>query len=264
MIVNRARTTVTTSRATALGQAPCSSPSPTRIVLERLDEAHRGIRRGEEADDRQAELRHGQEPARLVEQAPDAARAGAALVDELLDPAAPDRDEGDLGGDEEAFEQGQQDQDEDVEHQPDHVGVTLARPVVGVPARRGSGAAGSGWARVAHPGRHPDRELAGRDVLRDDRAGAGLRVVADRQRRAEHRVDAEEDPLADRRPVLRAAVVVGRDRAGADVRLRRRARRRRDSSCGAASRRARGGCSSARRSCRPPRPGPRASPAGGG
>ena len=36
----------------------------------------------------------------------DAPGAAVALVDELLDPAAPDRDEGDLGGDEERLERG--------------------------------------------------------------------------------------------------------------------------------------------------------------
>ena len=56
--------------------------------------------------------------------------------------------------------------------------------------------------------------------MRDHGAGARLAVVAQRHRRAEHRVDAQEHPLADRGPVLPDAVVVGGDGAGAHVRVR--------------------------------------------
>ena len=54
----------------------------------------------------EAELADGEEAARVVEQAPHAPRAGPALVHELLDAAAPDRHQGDLGGDEERLERG--------------------------------------------------------------------------------------------------------------------------------------------------------------
>ena len=124
------------------------------------------------------ELGDGEEPARLVEQAPDAPGARPALVDELLDAAAPDRDERDLGGDEEPFEQRQEDDDDEL----NQCGV--------MPAPSSGGGFGRG-SRIR--ARDADRELAGRHVLRDDRAGAGPGVVAERDRRAEHRVDAEED-----------------------------------------------------------------------
>src|SRR3954468_21492760 len=63
-----------------------------------------------------------------------------------------------------------------------------------------------------------DRERPGRDVVRDDRAGAGVRLVADRHRRDERGVDRRADVRADRRAVLVAPVVVGGDRGGAEVR----------------------------------------------
>src|SRR3954449_12195757 len=56
------------------------------------------------------------------------------------------------------------------------------------------------------------------DVLGDDRSGAGVRLVADRDRRDERRVDRRADVGADRRAVLGAAIVVGGDRGGAEVR----------------------------------------------
>ena len=74
--------------------------------------------------------------------------------------------------------------------------------------------------RLADPRRHADDELARRHVTGDDRARPGPRLVAQGHRRAEHRVDAQEHALADRRAVLRRPVVVGRDRARAHVRVR--------------------------------------------
>ena len=65
--------------------------------------------------------------------------------------------------------------------------------------------------------------------------GAGPRALADLDGRDEHRVDAQE--RVRRRSVVRcfvAAVPVGGDRAGADVRAVADRRRRRGSSCGAA------------------------------
>ena len=106
----------------------------------------------------------------------------------------------------------------------DGVARGLARP-----RRRAGGWSGGGGSSararldrpwVADPGRDADRELARRDVARDDGAGAGLRPVAERDRSTEHRVDAEEDALADLGVVLADAVVVGGDRARPDVRPR--------------------------------------------
>jgi len=85
-------------------------------MLQALCEIDRGEGRCEEADDGQAELGYRQEPAGIVEQPADPTGARRALLDELLDPAPPNRDEGDLRCDEESLEQGQQDDDEDVEH----------------------------------------------------------------------------------------------------------------------------------------------------
>src|SRR5258708_8291337 len=64
-----------------------------------------------------------------------------------------------------------------------------------------------------------DAERAVGHVLGDRRAGRGVGVVADRDRRDERGVDAAVDAAADPRPVLGAAVVVGRDRARAEVRV---------------------------------------------
>src|SRR5258706_4655861 len=98
--------------------------------------------------------------------------------------------------------------------------MTSSSPSGRFTERSRGGPVGRGFlARLANPCRNADRELPRGDVLRDDGAGAGSGIVADRERRPEHRVDAEEDPLADRRPMLALAVEVGGDRPGADVRL---------------------------------------------
>src|SRR5947209_19036947 len=64
-----------------------------------------------------------------------------------------------------------------------------------------------------------DPEGAGGYVLGDHRSGGRVCVVADRHRSDERRVDARLDSRADRRAVLAGAVVVGRDRARAQVRV---------------------------------------------
>src|SRR5690606_19289524 len=63
--------------------------------------------------------------------------------------------------------------------------------------------------------------LAGRHLAAalHDRAGAGHRAVAHLARRHEHGAAADEGVVADHGAVLVLAVVVGGDRAGADVRL---------------------------------------------
>ena len=75
-----------------------------------------------------------------------------------------------------------------------------------------------------------DPEGAVRDVLADHRAGASVSAVADADRSDERGVDRDSRTFPDLRPVLVPAVVVGGDRAGAEVgpgRRRRRRRRRR-------------------------------------
>ena len=63
-------------------------------------EGDRGDRGRQEADERDRDLDDRQEPARILDEAADAGRAPAALVDELVHAAAADRHQGDLGGDE--------------------------------------------------------------------------------------------------------------------------------------------------------------------
>src|SRR4051794_41535773 len=60
-------------------------------------------------------------------------------------------------------------------------------------------------------------ESARRHVVGDHRAGGGVGVVAHADRCDEGRVDRDADVAPDRRAVLRPPVVVGGDRAGADV-----------------------------------------------
>ncbi len=67
-----------------------------------------------------AELGDGEEPARVVDQPADTASARVALLDELVDPAAPDGDERDLGRDEERLEDGQEDQEQDLDEREAH------------------------------------------------------------------------------------------------------------------------------------------------
>ena len=56
----------------------------------------------------ETQLGDRQEAARVVEEAPNAPRPGPSLVDELLDAAPSERDEGNLPGDEEAFQDRQE------------------------------------------------------------------------------------------------------------------------------------------------------------
>ena len=132
--------------------------------------------------------------------------AAVALLDELLDAAAPDRDEGDLGGDEEALEERQDDDDQDLLDRDVHASGSGSRLRGGGRAARGSG-----------PGRRRPACRPARPCVTTAPAPV-FAPVADLDRGDEHRVDAEEGPLADRRPVLRPAVPVGGDRAGAHVR----------------------------------------------
>ena len=94
---------------------------------------------------------------------------------------------------------------------------------------------------------------AGTSSVIDDPAAtyAPLPIV---HRRDELRVAADEHVVLDDGRMLVHAVVVARDRAGADVDVRRRSSRRRDTPDGWPSSRARASSSSARRSCRRARP----------
>ena len=196
-IVNRASTTVTSSSETPWA-VPESIPEPASTVAELVGQAHRRERRGEEADERETELGDREEAAGLVEQPLHAPGARAALLDELLDPAAADGDQGDLGGDEEPLEQRQEDDDEE-----------LARPGRFTPAASGprrsacaaSASAGSGSRIRAGT---PTASLPGGTSFVTTAPAPVLAPAPISRGRDDHRVDADERPVADRRPVLAA------------------------------------------------------------
>ena len=192
--------------------------------VELVDEADRRVRRREEADDRQAELRDREEPAR-------ARRAGGGRGGR---PAGPRRRAARSRlrrTETSAISAATKNPSSSVRRtmtrsSPIGTFTPMARPLR-VPAV-------SAAARGSGPARRRRACPAGTSFV----TTAPAPVFAPSPistRRDEHRVDAEERPVADRRPVLARAVVVGGDRAGADVRRRRRPRRRRGSSCGAAS-----------------------------
>src|SRR5204862_5091963 len=85
-----------------------------------------------------AELGDGEKPAGVVEQAADSPGARMTLLGELLDPASTDRHERDLGGDKEPLEERQQDDHEDVDHQP-------AAPPSGPRSGPSGGPSGGRW-----------------------------------------------------------------------------------------------------------------------
>ena len=108
----------------------------------------------------------------------------AALLDELVDAAAADRHERDLGGDEERLQDGEEDEEQDLAEREAHV---PAAPSARGCARGSRIRAGT-----------PTASLPGGHVLRDDGARAGPRALADLDRRDEHRVDAQERVRPDR------------------------------------------------------------------
>ena len=175
----------------------------TGTSREIVDEADRRERRGEEAQEVDPDLDDRQEAARVGLEVLDADRRPLALVDELLDAAAPDRDEGDLGRREDAVEQ---DEDDDERELEERAGHEDASPAAGSDGALGS-EAGGGRVRVRRGFRagladargHADRQLAGRNVLRDDGPGARPGALPDVARRDDHRVDAEEGAVADGR-----------------------------------------------------------------
>ena len=136
---------------------------PSKAALRLDGQVDRGVGRGQEPDEGQADLGDGQEAAGLGDQALDPRRAAVALVDELVDPGPAHRDEGDLGGHEDAFEEGQDHDHEQLDERVHLAGRVLGRFL----------------ARLADAGRHADRELAGRHVVGHDRAGSGPRALAD-------------------------------------------------------------------------------------
>ncbi len=89
------------------------SPVPSSVDCRLRGQVDRRVGRGQEADERQADLGDRQEPARLADQRLDTTGASIAFVDELVDPGAAHRHQRDLGGDEDPLEQRQDDDDEE-------------------------------------------------------------------------------------------------------------------------------------------------------
>ena len=121
---------------------PAAEPRSSVDLLEQagqpVGQADRGVGRGEEAEEGQADLGDGQEAAGVVEQLADPAGAAVALLDELLDPAPADRHERDLGGDEEPLEDRQDDDEQELRY-----GRFIARWLAVPPAAAASGGRGS-------------------------------------------------------------------------------------------------------------------------
>ena len=136
------------------------------------------------------------------------ARGAAPLADQLVEAVALDGDQRDLAGGEEATHHDQRQDDGEV-----HERVPGGSAAGGIRHRWcGFRAAGSDA-----PRRHADHRLAGGHVAGHDRSGAGAGARPDADRRAEHGVDPDECPVADRGAVLGGPVEVGGDRPGADV-----------------------------------------------
>ncbi len=104
-IVNSVSRTVTTTRAMAFGRAR-EWAEAAQPVAHLVDQADRREGRGEEAEEVDADLDHREEAAGIGLEMLDPDRRAVALVDELLDPAAPERDERDLGRGEDPVEAG--------------------------------------------------------------------------------------------------------------------------------------------------------------
>ena len=137
-------------------------PSPTSDQPARR-QAHAREGGGEEPDERDRQLDDGQEAARIAVQAPHPLGPATALVDQLVDAAATQRDERDLRRHEHGVEQDEQDDDPDLEQRVAH--QAWASPPVG-PAAGASGCVASSpgagvGARVTDPGGDAHHELAG-------------------------------------------------------------------------------------------------------
>ena len=123
--------------------------------LEARGQVDRGVGRGQEPDEGQADLGDRQETTRLGDERLDPAGTPVALLDELVDAGPAHRHEGDLGGHEDALEEGQQDDDDDLDD-----GVHQRSPETGGPGRSRPG---QWWrlprARASHvaPGSGPAR-----------------------------------------------------------------------------------------------------------
>ena len=95
--------------------APASGPNVRKPGGHPVDQADRRERGGQEAEEVDPDLDDRQEAARLLLEPQDAGGAAVAFVDELLEAAAADRDERDLGRREDAVEKDEHDDDGEFE-----------------------------------------------------------------------------------------------------------------------------------------------------
>ena len=99
------------------GKEAQARPFERRLEVRR--QVDRGVRRRQEADERQPDLGDRQESAGLTDKVLDPAGAGSAFLDELIDPRPAHRHQRDLGGDEDRLEEredGDDDQRDDDVH----------------------------------------------------------------------------------------------------------------------------------------------------
>src|SRR5688572_11631904 len=106
-----------------------------------VDEADRRERRCQEAQEVDADLDDGEEAAGVRLEVLDADRGPLALVDQLLDPAATERDQGDLGRREHAVEQHEDDDEREFEDGAGHEAASPEAGSDGAPGAPGSAAA---------------------------------------------------------------------------------------------------------------------------
>ena len=221
--------TVTMTRASAVAVHVLERPDAVEQLRQAVGQADRGEGRGEEAEEGDPDLDDGEEPAGLVDAGagPGARRAlpsstsCSTRLRRIVTSAI-------SAADEEPVEQGQDDDDDELEDV-----VHAARPSVAGRRRR----SGGGFGAVARGSAPAPRPRACRPARRGSRPRR--RRSAPRRRSSRGATIIVSTPMNAPSPivvaVLARAVVVGGDRAGADVDAARRSRRRRGSSCGAAS-----------------------------
>src|SRR5450759_2736830 len=113
----------------------CIRDSPRELFRQ----VHGRVRGGEEADERDPDLSHGQETAWVLDEVLDATRSAMALVHKLVYPAVAQGNEGNLGGHEHRLDG---DEDKDYQQLKENVAHRSAPSVAGSPAV-GAGVAGA-------------------------------------------------------------------------------------------------------------------------
>ena len=135
-----------TMRRARTSAEPSSGPMARSVLGEAAGDAGAREGGGQEADERDAELDGGQQPAGLLGHARDPPGPAVALVAELADAAAADRHERDLGGHEDAVERDEDGDDDDLEERAAHQrpAASSEPAAVGCAPRPAGGAHGCG------------------------------------------------------------------------------------------------------------------------